>query len=158
MFGSRLLFVLFPFVFSHGAWAESFDAYGTGIAISTSVTTQVSEALIVVDVHTEYEKFDAVDPQNPLATVKGPCFGSIMIKSGQVSGGGVCNYTDQDGDMAILSWVPQGIGRDGLTIGIWSVEGGTGKWDGASGGGAFRAGTRDDGSYRNDVTGAITLP
>ncbi|MEX0349984.1 MAG: hypothetical protein AB3N15_11225 [Paracoccaceae bacterium] len=150
--------VLFLLAFPHGVWAGSYDAHGTGIAVSKSITTKVSEALIVVDVHTDYEKFDAVDSQNPLATVEGPCFGSIMIKAGQVSGGGVCNYTDQDGDMAIISWVPQGIGRDGLTIGIWSVEGGTGKWDRASGGGAFRAGTREDDTYRNDVTGAITLP
>ncbi|MFA3915997.1 hypothetical protein [Ruegeria hyattellae] len=158
MHSSKLLLVSFFTVFSQVAWANSYDAHGTGIATSSSVTTQVSEGLIVVDVHTDYEKFETVDPQNPLTTATGPCFGAIMIKAGQVSGGGVCNYTDHDGDMAIISWVPQGIGRDGLTLGIWSVEGGTGKWDRASGGGAFRAGTRDDGTYRNDVTGAITLP
>ncbi len=138
--------------------AESFDAYGTGHGISKNVTHVISESLIVIEARTEYDRFEVNDPSNPLASVTGPCFGSIMIKARQVSGGGYCHYTDADGELAIISWTPQAVSAEGQTMGIWSVEGGTGKWDGASGGGAFSAGEDASGAYSNSVKGAITLP
>lgn len=140
-----------------GALADSYDAYAMGFAKSENVTTAISDALIVVDSRTNYERFETNDAANPLATATGPCFGSVMIKAGQVSGGGHCNFTDKDDDMVIISWTPQGRSADGLLIGIWSIEGGTGKWDGSTGGGSFHAGDRPDGSYQNDIRGAITL-
>ncbi len=47
---------------------------------------------------------------------------------------------------------------EGFTTGEWTIEGGIGKWDGASGGGTFVAGTDAEGVYSNTVTGEMMMP
>ncbi len=138
-------------------WAETYNVAGTGHGKSMSVPMPISEDLVVVHANTMYEGFEGEDPNSPLAGVKGPCFGSVMIDKGAVSGEGLCHYTDADGDMVLMTWTATGMAEGGRTTGDWEVTGGTGKWDGASGGGTFNAGTDAMEKYTNMVTGEVTL-
>lgn len=137
--------------------AGSIDASGIGKGSVQNEVIPVSEGLIVVHSNTTYDGFEGVGDGNPLADATGKCWGSTMIKAGAVSGGGLCHYTDGDGEIAIMSWSPEGVTQDGRTTGSWSVEGGTGKWASASGGGSFDSGVTD-GVYSNKVSGEFMLP
>jgi len=141
-----------------GAAAETFDAAATGQGSSTSETMPLAEGLVVVDVASEYSDFQTGDPDSPMASASGPCFGAMLIDAGRVSGGGYCNYTDGDGDSWVVEWTAEAIDQDGRTQGGWRIVGGTGKWDGAAGGGRFDSGEDAAGTYTNNVTGAVTLP
>ena len=105
---------------------------------------------------TEYTGFDG-SADNPIVTMKGPCFGAVLIDKGNVSGGGNCHYTDADGEMAIVSWTADGMSAEGRTQGDWELAGGSGKWAAATGGGRFDAGTDAAGTYTNNVTGEISM-
>ena len=136
--------------------AAAFDAKGTGSGTNMNEVMPIHDGLVVVKVNSIYKGFDTYVADNALATAKGPCYGTMIIDKGSVSGGGACNYTDADGDAVVISWTPSGFGDEGRTIGTWQLIGGTGKWMGASGGGDFNAGGDGDG-YTNMVTGEITL-
>lgn len=139
------------------AFAGTVDATGTGQGTSTATAMPVAEGLVVVHATSDYTGFDG-NSENPLASAKGPCFGSIMIDKGAVSGGGHCVYSDADGETAIIRWVADGISAEGRTQGDWSVAGGTGKWTAITGGGRFDAGVDGAGVYTNNVTGELTVP
>ena len=138
--------------------AGSIDVSGTGHGTASSTPMPVSDDLVVVHATTEYTGFDGNNPDNPMTTFKGPCFGSVLIKAGEVSGGGNCQYTDDEGEMAVVSWTADSMSADGRTQGTWEIVGGSGKWAKASGGGRFDAGTDDQGVYTNKVTGELTMP
>ncbi len=140
------------------AIAESYDATGVAYATSSSMQMPVGETMVVIHAATDYDRFEMSDADNPLASLTGPCFGSILVNAGQVSGSGNCHYTDGDGDIAVLEWQAEGMSDDGKTAGSWSILGGTGKWAEAEGGGTFNAGDDESGNYRNDITGEFTLP
>ena len=140
------------------AVAGSIDVSGTGHGTATSTPMSVSDNLVVVHATTEYTGFDGENPDNPMTSFKGPCFGSVLIKAGVVSGGGNCQYTDGDGEMAVVSWTADGMSADGRTQGNWEIVGGSGKWAAATGGGRFDAGTDDQGVYTNKVTGEVSMP
>jgi hypothetical protein len=131
------------------------DASGTGHGTSMSTAMPIAEGVVMVEAKTMYEGFDG---DGPLSTAKGPCFGAILIDKGAVSGGGLCHYTVESGDVAMVSWVAESMSADGRTMGTWSVLGGSGAWNGATGGGTFNAGTDGAGVYTNIVTGEITMP
>ncbi len=134
--------------------AETMNIDATGTGTSNSETMPLSEQLILVNVKTEYDGFD--DPDSPFATVTGPCWGSVLIDKGAVSGGGLCQYTDADGESVAMAWTPMAVGEDGRTTGEWKILGGSGKWASATGTGTFDAGD-STGSYTNNVTGEITM-
>ena len=138
--------------------AESFDAAATGHGTASNEVMAVSEDLIVIHAASDYERFETADPDNPMASLKGPCFGAMVVDKGQVSGSGNCHYTDAGGDVAVMTWTAEGMGPDGKTLGSWAIAGGTGKWAAASGGGAFNAGTDAAGVYTNEVTGEVNIP
>ncbi|SDZ43218.1 hypothetical protein SAMN05444004_11466 [Jannaschia faecimaris] len=140
------------------AIAGSIDVSGTGHGTATNTAMPVSEDLVVVHANTEYTGFEGDNPDNPMTSFKGPCFGSILIKAGVVSGGGNCQYTDGDGEMAVVTWNADGMSAEGRTQGTWEIVGGSGKWAAANGGGRFDAGTDDQGGYTNKVTGEINMP
>lgn len=138
--------------------AGSIDVSGTGHGTASSMPMQVSDDLVVVHANSEYTGFDGKNPDNPMATFKGPCFGSVLIKAGEVTGGGNCQYTDGEGEMAVVGWTADGMSADGRTQGTWELVGGSGKWAKAAGGGRFDAGTDEQGVYTNNVTGELTMP
>ncbi|RYH10005.1 hypothetical protein [Tropicimonas sp. IMCC6043] len=140
------------------AMAETVDVSGTGHGTATNTPMPVNDDLVVVHAITEYTGFDGKNPDNPMASFKGPCFGSILINSGAVSGGGNCHYTDADGEMAVITWTADGMSAEGRTQGTWEIVGGSGKWSDSNGGGRFDAGTDDKGVYTNNVTGELTMP
>ena len=114
---------------------------------------------MLVDMNTKYSGFELDDPDNPMNGMSGPCFGAMEVKEGTVSGGGRCLYTDADGDMVTMQYVTERIGEDGAVIGVWSMSGGTGKWNEAVGGGSFSSLTDSEtGENANIVTGSAMLP
>jgi hypothetical protein len=136
-------------------WAGTMDASGTGHGSSMATPMPVAEGVVMINAQTMYERFDGA---GPLSTAKGPCFGTVLINKGAVSGQGLCHYTVEGGDVAMIEWVAGGVTPDGRTTGTWTVLGGSGAWDGATGGGTFNAGTDAAGAYTNTVTGEITMP
>ncbi len=141
-------------LFATPALSETINAASTGHGTSTSTAMPVSEGLVMVHAVSTYDRFDTEDPNSPFATAKGPCFGSILIDKGAVSGDGLCHYTDGDGDLVAMKWMAKGMSAEGRTLGEWMILGGTGKWDGASGGGDFDAGGDP---YTNNVTGEMIM-
>lgn len=139
------------------ALAETFDVAGIGLGETQSVIRQVTPRLTLVDIHTEYSGFEGRDPGNPLALVTGPCTGAVVIHSGSPTGTGVCHYTDLDSEEVVITWQARSMTADGRMQGTWIVEGGTGKWQEARGGGAFDSGVDGNGVYTNIVSGALTL-
>ncbi|MCC1493822.1 hypothetical protein [Cognatishimia sp. F0-27] len=136
--------------------ALAFDANGTGHGTSMNEAMPVHEGLVVVKVASSYTGFDTDDPNNMLATANGPCYGTMIIDKGAVTGGGACDYTDADGDRIVMRWTPTGFDPEGRTVGNWALIGGTGKWMNASGEGAFNAGGDGD-AYTNRVTGSVNM-
>ena len=136
--------------------AAAFDAKGTGTGTSMNEAVPIHDGLVLVKVSSMYDGFETDIADNALATAKGPCFGTMIIDKGAVSGGGACNYTDADGEAIVISWTPSGFNDEGRTLGTWEVIGGTGKWTDASGGGDFNAGGEGD-DYTNMVTGEVNL-
>ena len=136
--------------------AAAFDAKGTGTGTSMNEAIPIHDGLVVVKVSSNYDGFETSAADNALATAKGPCFGTMIIDKGAVSGGGACNYTDDDDDAIVMRWTPTGFNDEGRTLGTWELIGGTGKWMGASGNGEFNAGGDGD-AYTNMVTGEVTM-
>ena len=136
--------------------AAAFDAKGTGTGTSMNEAVSMHEGLVLVKVSSIYDGFETDMANNVLATAKGPCFGTMNIDEGAVSGGRACNYTDAEGEAMVISWTPSGISDEGRTIGTREVIGGTGKWPDASGGHDFDAGG-EGADYTNMVTGEVNL-
>ncbi|SIT12583.1 hypothetical protein SAMN05421759_11849 [Roseivivax lentus] len=135
--------------------ATAFDSGGTGYGVSSSEVMPIHDGLVLVKVSSEYSRFETDDPDSPMASATGPCWGTMVIDQGVVSGGGNCHYTDADGDMVAMSWTAQGM-SEGRTQGVWEVMGGTGKWANAQGSGTFNGGGQGA-DYTNIVTGEMTL-
>ncbi|NNU81953.1 hypothetical protein HMH01_16065 [Halovulum dunhuangense] len=139
--------------------AASFNAPATGTATETSIAYQVSDGHVVVHNMSQYTAMLTADPENPMNGAAGPCFGVIEFRQGAVSGGGKCVYTDQGGDHMVIGWAATAVAETGATTGTWTLEGGSGKYLGSSGGGAFQTtGPGPDGTETNAITGEITLP
>lgn len=74
----------------------------------------------------------ADDPANPINLSAQDCGGSIVVGAdgAPVNGAGHCETTDKDGDVWWLSW-----GDYDGNSNTWTILGGTGKYDGMTGGG-----------------------
>jgi hypothetical protein len=74
------------------------------------------------------------------------------------SGAGNCVFTNDAGESSVTEYTIKGMASDGAMIGTWAVIGGTGKFAGATGGGAFHSLTDNaTGSFVNTVNGALIL-
>ena len=140
------------------ALAETYPANGTGMGSVGSEQMPVRDDLILVHTQSSYDSFEMGQEDHPMSSLSGPCFGAAMVEAGAMSGQGYCHLTDADGDISAISWTGTGMDETGRTVGTWTVMGGTGKWDGATGGGEFDAGPTEDGGYTNEITGEVTLP
>ncbi len=143
--------------FSAPAMAGMMDATSTGHGESMSEVMPVSEGLVVVKAATVYSGFEYEGGDGPFAGYTGPCFGSIVIKDGMVSGGGHCSYSNDDGLTSVVAWTAESVSADGRTQGTWELVGGTGKWATATGSGTFDAGADADGNYTNNVAGEVAF-
>ena len=70
--------------------AAAFDAKATGTGTSMNEAMPIHDGLVVVKVSSVYDGFETDMADNALATAKGPCFGTMIIDKGAVSGGGAC--------------------------------------------------------------------
>lgn len=137
---------------------QTYSNDGVGMAKSTSVPYVIGEGHVVMQIASRYSDLKTDDASNPLNGATGPCFGSVEITAGQISGGGHCVYTDKEGDMAVLTWASEQLGEGGANMGSWSLIGGSGKYAGATGGGTFDASAANEtGDQTNVVTGQIIL-
>jgi hypothetical protein len=97
----------------------------------------------------------ADDPTNPLHLSAQDCGGSVVVAADgtAVNGGGYCEATDKDGDVWWLSWADyDGNGN------TWTILGGTGKYEGISGGGTITAMMQSaDGRLVNRWQGSWTM-
>jgi hypothetical protein len=95
-----------------------------------------------------------MDDEAPIGNGSILCYGSSVVSAEgeQTSGSGMCRVLDDSGDLWNIWWT-------GTTSGDWGITNGTGKYDGASGGGTW-ANTTDypDGKQMNSWTGSITMP
>lgn len=144
------------FVFaSPPALAETINITSIGHGSTTATAMPLSEGLVAVHATSTYDRFETDDADNPFATATGPCFGSILIDKGAVSGEGLCHYTDADNEQAVVKWMAKEMSAEGRTQGEWMIVGGTGKWATMTGNGTFDAGG-DGAAYTNNVTGKVT--
>jgi hypothetical protein len=84
----------------------------------------------------------------------GNCSGLTLTDAeGNWSASGVCSRVDGDGDGYSMSW------RQDYTMdaGVWEMVGGTGKWDGVSGGGTYVYTPLAGGAGASTYSGNLTL-
>jgi hypothetical protein len=79
----------------------------------------------------------AEERESPMTGAVGTAFGTIEIRDGTVEGGGYSLYEDRDGDRFLTTWEARGLDEEGRVTGVWTVEGLSGKWVDAEGGGAW---------------------
>jgi len=93
----------------------------------------------------------ATDPSHPFHRVAITCSGSCRgAESGSCAGG--CTGQDPDGDVINFTW-------NGQSKGEWTLVGGTGKWQGATGSGTWEdMGPLGAGFTRNAWSGTIQMP
>lgn len=94
------------------------------------------------------------DAENPFDMVNQHCSGTNVLAPGQSepTAYGYCEGLDNDGDVFFISWA---TGPEGNT---WRLLGGTGKFDGISGGGTSEVtNTWADGKYVIDWQGTWTM-
>jgi hypothetical protein len=151
LFAAVLVFLPVP------ALAQTFDASGVWTYTPQLVPHPVADDLVALHLSSSYDRFEPVSPDYPLPEATGQCFGAMLIRAAQASGGGNCHIVDADGDMFISEWIAEGMDAESMTTGRWALIGGNGKYSGASGGGTFRSGADASGTYRNEVTGEMTL-
>ncbi|MSU89038.1 hypothetical protein GE300_05280 [Rhodobacteraceae bacterium 2CG4] len=141
------------------AQAQSWTVDGVGKASDMSKVHQLSDSHMVIMNHSEYTEIADADPSNPLHGATGPCFGATEVKPPQVTGAGRCVFTASGGDMISIEWTATGMSEQGAITGDWQLVGGTGAFDGASGGGQFSSlSDNDAGEETNTIGGEITLP
>ena len=137
--------------------AETFSGGAIGSGTSMNEPMPIADGHMVMRTSGSYEMFE-VEAGHPLEGASGPCFGAVEVMGASVSGGGNCVFSTASGDKAVMTWVATGLGADGALTGDWSVSGGSGAWDGASGGGTFSSLTDPNtGKFVNTITGDITL-
>lgn len=137
---------------------EIVNVGGLGKGTNKSSVVMVGEGHMLMNSITMYESFESADPKSPFNGMTGQCWGAIEIKVPSASGRGHCEFTDKSGDKNYNTWVATGLAKDGALLGNWTVIGGTGKYQNATGGGKFNSRTdRKAGTFENKVEGALIL-
>ena len=105
-----------------------------------------------------YDSFNGI-AGNPMNGMMGTCTGHVEVQLPAGSGGGLCTFRNDAGDMVVISYDIAGLNREGGLSGSWIAIGGTGKTAGVRGGGSFvNSDAAEDGTFVQAVMGAITLP
>lgn len=134
----------------------SYDVSGSTLGKSDSVIMPMGETRIFMDLNSTYTM-----PENgsPTAGAEGKCFGYMDVTIGAgATGSGTCVWTDADGDAWFGPWSVVGMSPERAAQGTWYVAGGTGKFEGVSGGGTFSTLTNpQNGDSKLDVAGSIVM-
>ena len=137
---------------------ETFDAGGVGKGTNKSSVVMVREGHMLMNSISTYTGYEAADAKSPMNGMTGTCRGAIEFKIPSATGQGHCEFTDKSGDKQISTWVATGVAKGGALTGTWTVVGGTGRYQNASGGGTFHSLTdRKAGTFVNTVKGAILI-
>ena len=138
--------------------AEVRNASGVGKGKTETIAEAVGEGHMFLNSVSTYESFVAADPDSPFNGMTGKCWGAIEVRAPGASGQGNCVFKDAAGDKNYNVWIATGLAKDGALVGTWTLLGGTGKFEGASGGGNFHSKTdRKAGTFENTVEGALVL-
>lgn len=139
-----------------GAQAFITDGVATGQAETEMIEFGADHT--VMNSRVLYSRFEMEDETHPLNDAKGPCVGTMEVRGSAVEGNGVCVLDGLEGDRVLLGWVARRVDPRGRIAGYWTVNGGTGLWLQASGGGTFLSEVnRANGAATNTIRGAITL-
>lgn len=120
--------------------AASYDAAATTTVTRSDTPHPVAENDVLVDLHMSFSAFEGDIPDNPLHGMDGECFGSGRFVDGVPSEKSVghCIARNGEDEIAIITYrLIELKPGDAGSSGTWSVEGGTGRWANASGGGDF---------------------
>lgn len=156
----RITFATTALVFSATtAFAESaFDMNSTFNGTTERQMTVMSEGHMAGLLISQYAPLEG-QTGNPMNGMTGSCTGHMVIEAPAASGGGLCNFNNDAGDTMVISYEVIGLNRDGGISGSWTAHGGAGKTAGVQGGGRFvNSNVAGDGTFTQQVTGAITLP
>lgn len=96
---------------------------------------EIADSHVVVLVRSD--RVLAEERASPMTGAVGTAFGTIEIRDGAVAGGGYSHYEDRDGDRFLTMWEPRGFDDEGRIVGGWTLEGLSGKWVDARGGGSW---------------------
>lgn len=107
----------------------------------------------------EWEPPQPEDAGSPFHGLRGACFGVTEYqREDLIGGGGYCTYQDAGGDRLVTRWTPTERLFGGVIRGEWPVFEGSGRWAGATGGGAYEIERRGvEGERRRKLTGQVTL-
>jgi hypothetical protein len=134
------------------------DLAAVSVGSNQSIHHQLSDSHIYVTGINIHEKITTSDPDNPLNGAAGTCSGVLEFIDGKMDASGYCRFKDTSGDIHIGQWTGREMTEDGVFKGDFTVLGGTGKWDGATGGGTFsETFNEDDTRFEVNWTGDFTL-
>jgi hypothetical protein len=137
---------------------EAIDAAAVATGTIQNDMTQIGEERMMMDMKVMYEGFEAQDPDNPLSGAKGTCVGAGLAEGSALDATGFCTLTDADGDMALVEYSADSFDQNGAMVGDWTIKGGTGKWETATGGGGFASlSDQEKGTVRNEITGELMM-
>lgn len=134
------------------------DASGTATGTSQNSFTVLGENHIIVKANSTYEKLMMKDASHPYNGMSGECFGSFEMKIPSAAGSGSCIFSDDEGNVSASRFEVTGMTAEGAITGTWSLLGGTGKFEGATGGGRFHnMSDREAGTFENTIAGAMNM-
>ena len=133
------------------------DGAGVWTGTVSADVHQISEGHMIIHTNNAYEAATMSDPNNPMAGMSGPCFGSVEVKGTSASGTGNCVFRAGRNAMTV-QWTATGFAASGALIGHWSITGGAGDLANATGGGTFYSLTdQAAGTFENTLKGAMSL-
>ncbi len=135
---------------------ETISASGDSTAVFVVDVLQLEEGHQLILYRGKYV-FIAQDTSTPNHLAVGDCYASVDAQGELESVQGYCAFTDRGGDRYFVRF-ERGTGEED---GRWSVIAGTGKWDGATGGGTYVSETISpppNGRAVTHLTGEIVMP
>lgn len=131
--------------------AETISGAGDGLLVAKSTSSQeLGDGTSWVTLGNR-QVLLAEDSSHPFHRLPIDCDGVCHMDGESGTCMGYCAGIDADGDMAMITWT-------GQTSGTWKLVGGTGKFDGASGGGGWKEeGAVGAGFTHNSWQGTIEL-
>lgn len=132
------------------------------IDASSEVTTEsrayrlTDDHLVVLNI--SEEKIRTEDETSPIHGATATCFGRTEIVSGVAAGDGYCSIANPDGSSLRLAWTVTAVDPRGEPRGHWTVIGGEGPFEGATGGGSWGyTATEAPNRKTNTITGVLRM-
>lgn len=149
---------LFLMVASAAFAGATYDMNSTANGVSEPQIRQNARGHLVLSLSTALTP-DVTDGAHLYSGMSGTCTGQLVINAPSAQGAGICAYSSPAGDTSLVQYSISGMTSDGGFHGTWVSLGGTGRMAGAIGGGAWvNSAVAEDGTFTQQLTGAITLP